>query len=39
MIWNSTTELGMAQAKSKSGKLFVVARYSPAGNWVGIFPY
>ena len=39
MIWDSTTEVGMAQAKSKSGKLFVVARYSPPGNWVGNFPY
>ena len=39
MIWQSTTEVGMALAVSKSGKTFVVARYSPPGNYVGETPY
>ena len=39
MVWSSTTEVGMAKARSASGKEYVVARYSPAGNWVGEFPY
>jgi|TARA_B110001469_G_C9622361_1_gene310309 hypothetical protein len=39
MVWNSTTEVGMAMAVSDSGKTYVVARYSPQGNFVGEFPY
>ena len=39
MVWNSTTEVGMAMAVSSSGKTYVVARYSPQGNFVGEFPY
>ena len=39
MIWSTTTEVGMARAVSSSGKEYVVARYSPPGNWVGLFPY
>ena len=39
MIWSTTTEVGMARAVSSSGKEYVVARYSPPGNWVGSFPY
>ncbi|MDG2372078.1 MAG: CAP family protein [Flavobacteriaceae bacterium] len=39
MIWSTTTEVGMAKARSASGKEFVVARYSPPGNWSGEFPY
>ena len=39
MIWKNTTEVGMAMAVSSSGKTYVVARYSPAGNYSGEYPY
>ena len=39
MIWESTKELGIGWAVSSSGKLYVVARYFPAGNWIGEYPY
>ena len=39
MVWENTTEVGMAMAVSKSGKTYVVARYSPGGNYVGEYPY
>ena len=39
MIWESTNELGIGWAVSRTGKLFVVARYFPAGNWIGEYPY
>ena len=38
MIWNSTSYLGMGIATSRSGKLYIVARYYPAGNIVGCDP-
>ena len=39
MIWSTTKELGMGYAKSKSGKIYVVARYYPQGNYIGEYPY
>lgn len=39
IVWANTTEVGMAMAVSKSGKTYVVARYSPGGNYVGEYPY
>ena len=39
MVWNNTTEVGMAMAVSSSGKTYVAARYSPQGNFVGQYPY
>lgn len=39
MVWESTTQVGMALAVSKSGATYVVARYSPAGNYIGETPY
>ena len=39
MVWKSTTAVGMALAVSKSGATYVVARYSPPGNWQGEKPY
>ena len=39
MIWNETTQVGIAYSRSKSGKVYVVARYYPAGNIIGQFPY
>ncbi|XP_071539963.1 uncharacterized protein [Panulirus ornatus] len=37
VVWLDTKEIGVAQARSRSGKIFVVANYSPAGNYVGSF--
>jgi len=31
--------VGMARAVSTSGSVYVVARYSPQGNWIGRQPY
>lgn len=37
IIWKDTKELGVGSAKSKSGKLYVVANYFPPGNYNGQF--
>lgn len=37
VVWADSKELGVARVKSKSGKTYVVANYSPAGNFVGSF--
>ncbi|XP_069941290.1 uncharacterized protein [Cherax quadricarinatus] len=37
VVWLDSEELGVATARSKSGKIYVVANYSPAGNFVGSF--
>ncbi|XP_049887843.1 uncharacterized protein LOC126382127 isoform X2 [Pectinophora gossypiella] len=37
IIWKGTKELGIGCAKSKSGKLYVVANYYPPGNFSGQF--
>lgn len=39
MIWDTTKEIGIAYSVSQSGKVYVVARYFPSGNWVGEHPY
>lgn len=39
MVWNETTQVGIAYSKSISGKIYVVARYYPAGNIISQFPY
>lgn len=39
MVWGNTTEIGMGVAVSKGGETYVVARYNPAGNFQGQFPY
>ena len=39
MIWSNTQYVGIASAISESGTVYVVARYSPAGNIIGIYPY
>ena len=39
MIWKNTTYVGIASAISKTGKVYVVARYYPAGNYIGQYPY
>jgi hypothetical protein len=38
MIWSGTTCVGMGLAVSSSGTTYVVARYSPPGNYVGQSP-
>ena len=35
LVWKGSKRLGLAQAKSRSGRTYIVARYSPAGNWCG----
>lgn len=37
IVWKDTKELGIGTAKSKSGKLYAVANYSPPGNFSGQF--
>jgi hypothetical protein len=39
MIWTKSREVGIAFSKSKSGNVYVVARYYPSGNWEGEYPY
>ena len=39
MIWKDTKEVGIASAVSKNGKVYVVARYYPIGNYLGEYPY
>ena len=39
MVWKNTTHVGIASAISKTGKVYVVARYYPAGNYIGEYPY
>lgn len=38
MIWSATTHVGMGLAVSSSGTTYIVARYSPPGNYVGQSP-
>ncbi|KAH8656593.1 CAP domain-containing protein [Tricladium varicosporioides] len=35
VIWPETTQVGMAMAKGSNGWVYVVGRYSPAGNFTG----
>lgn len=37
VIWKESKELGVAYSRSKSGKIYVVANYNPAGNMMGQF--
>jgi len=37
VVWKGTKELGMGFSKSDDGKIFVVARYRPAGNFMSQF--
>ena len=37
VVWQQTAEIGIGQAKSDDGKIFVVARYRPAGNFINNF--
>ena len=37
MIWQSTQKFGCGKARSRSGKVVVVAYYEPKGNIKGLF--
>ena len=37
IVWKNTQEIGVGKAKTSDGKVFVVARYRPAGNVVNRF--
>ncbi|TRY72370.1 hypothetical protein TCAL_09712 [Tigriopus californicus] len=37
VVWKTTKNLGIAMAKSRSGKTIVVANYEPAGNFIGSY--
>ncbi|XP_063240497.1 uncharacterized protein LOC134541189 isoform X2 [Bacillus rossius redtenbacheri] len=37
VVWRASKELGVAVAKSRNGHIFVVANYSPPGNFIGSF--
>ena len=39
MVWSGTRQVGISSAVSKDGNVYVVARYYPAGNIIGQFPY
>ena len=35
VVWKNSKNLGIAKARSSSGKIIVVANYEPAGNYIG----
>jgi len=35
VVWKNSKHLGIAKARSSSGKIIVVANYEPAGNFIG----
>ncbi|XP_049782642.1 uncharacterized protein LOC126184309 [Schistocerca cancellata] len=37
LVWASTTHVGLGKARSRSGKVLVVAHYRPVGNVSGLF--
>lgn len=37
MVWASTKFFGVGKARSRSGKILVVANYRPPGNISGLF--
>jgi hypothetical protein len=39
MIWRSTIKVGLGAYVNSKGKVYVVARYYPAGNITGNYPY
>ncbi|POS78661.1 hypothetical protein DHEL01_v202938 [Diaporthe helianthi] len=38
-IWPTTTKVGIAAAKASNGATYIVARYTPPGNWWGQTAY
>eukprot|EP00667_Euglena_gracilis_P001418 EG_transcript_1418 len=39
IVWQETERMGAAFAVGQQGGIFVVCRYTPAGNRVGVLPY
>lgn len=39
MIWSSTIKVDIGAYVNKQGKVYVVARYYPAGNMICKYPY
>ncbi|KAK9772565.1 putative CAP domain-containing protein [Seiridium cardinale] len=39
IVWSSTTNVGMGLATGSDGAVYVVARYSPPGNYIGETAY
>ncbi|ETS79634.1 hypothetical protein PFICI_09487 [Pestalotiopsis fici W106-1] len=39
VVWSTTTNVGMGSATSSDGATYVVARYSPPGNYIGETAY
>ncbi|KAK6069985.1 SCP-like extracellular protein [Seiridium cupressi] len=39
IVWSSTTNVGMGLAAGSDGAVYVVARYSPPGNYIGETAY
>lgn len=37
LVWRSSQDLGVGKARSRCGKIIVVANYRPAGNVAGQF--
>ncbi|PAA50171.1 hypothetical protein BOX15_Mlig027945g1 [Macrostomum lignano] len=37
VVWKASEEVGFGRAVSKSGRVYVVSRYRPAGNYMGEF--
>ncbi|XP_059615872.1 uncharacterized protein LOC132261217 isoform X2 [Phlebotomus argentipes] len=37
VVWQDSRDLGVGQAKNRSGQVFVVANYDPPGNFIGSF--
>lgn len=37
VVWKGSREIGVGKARSKDGKILVVANYRPAGNVIGRF--
>lgn len=38
LVWKNTKKIGCGKAK-KDNKVYIVCRFSPAGNWIGEQPY
>ena len=39
MIWAETNKVGIGAYVNSKGNVYVVARYSPRGNYIGKYPY
>jgi hypothetical protein len=39
VVWPGSLKVGIAKATGRSGDTYVVARYSPPGNWMGESPW